>query len=135
MLLHPKSRGRVSLRSADPRRRPRIEFNALAEPEDLATLRRGLRAARHIYATSPQADLIEREVLPGADVQSDAELDAYIRATAGMTQHPVGTCSMAPGPGAWSMRSCACSASTGCASPMRPSCRPFRAATPMARCS
>jgi len=99
VLLHPRSRGRVSLRSADPLARPRIEFNALAEPEDLATLRRGLRAARRIYATSPQADLIEREVLPGPEVQSDAELDAHIRATAGMTQHPVGTCSMASGPG------------------------------------
>ena len=99
VLLHPRSRGRVSLRSADPVARPRIEFNALAEPEDLATLRRGLRAARRIYATSPQADLIEREVLPGPAVQSDADLDAHIRATAGMTQHPVGTCSMASGPG------------------------------------
>jgi len=99
VLLHPRSRGRVSLRSTDPVARPRIEFNALAEPEDLATLRRGLRAARRIYATSPQADLIEREVLPGPAVQSDADLDAHIRATAGMTQHPVGTCSMASGPG------------------------------------
>jgi choline dehydrogenase len=99
VLLHPRSRGRVSLRSTDPVARPRIEFNALAEPEDLATLRRGLRAARRIYATSPQADLIEREVLPGPAMQSDADLDAHIRATAGMTQHPVGTCSMASGPG------------------------------------
>ncbi len=99
VLLHPRSRGRVSLRSTDPVARPRIEFNALAEPEDLATLRRGLRAARRIYGTSPQADLIEREVLPGPEVQSDADLDAHIRATAGMTQHPVGTCSMASGPG------------------------------------
>jgi len=99
VLLHPRSRGRVSLRSADPLARPRIEFNALSEPEDLATLRRGLRAARRIYATSPQADLIESEVVPGPAVQSDEALDAHIRATAGMTQHPVGTCSMAPGPG------------------------------------
>ena len=99
VLLHPKSRGRVSLRSADPAAKPRIEFNALSEPHDLVTLRRGLRAARHIYGTPPQADLIEREVLPGADVDTDAGLDAHIRATAGMTQHPVGTCSMAAGSG------------------------------------
>ncbi len=99
VLLHPKSRGRVSLRSADPAAKPRIEFNALAEPDDLATLRRGLRAARHIYRTPPQADLIEREVLPGADVDTDAGLEAHIRATASMTQHPVGTCSMAAGTG------------------------------------
>ncbi len=99
VVLHPKSRGRVSLRSADPVAKPRIAFNALAEREDLETLVRGLRAARHIYGTCPQADLIEREVTPGANVESDADLEAHVRSTASMTQHPVGTCSMAPGPG------------------------------------
>jgi choline dehydrogenase len=99
VLLHPRSRGRVCLRSADPAARPRIEFNCLAERSDLETLMRGLRAARRIYGTPPQADLVEREVAPGAEVSSDAELENYIRANAGVTQHPVGTCSMAPGPG------------------------------------
>jgi len=99
VLLHPKSRGRVTLRSPDPLAKPRIEFNCLSDPEDLATLRRGLRAARHIYGTAPQADLIAHEVFPGAAVSSDADLDAFIRANAAVTQHPVGTCSMAPGPG------------------------------------
>lgn len=99
VLLHPRSRGSVRLRSADPAAKPRIQFNALAEADDRATLRRGLRAARRIYATPPQAELIEREVFPGPDISSDAQLDAFIRANAGLTQHPVGTCSMAPGPG------------------------------------
>jgi choline dehydrogenase len=89
----------VSLRSADPGAKPRIEYNCLAEPEDLDVLRRGLRAARHVYGTAPQSELIAEEVLPGAAVQSDAELEQYIRATAGITQHPVGTCSMAAGTG------------------------------------
>jgi choline dehydrogenase len=95
VLLHPKSRGRVWLRSADPAAKPHIEFNCLADPDDLATLRRGVRAARHIYATPPQSDLIDSELAPGSSISSDAELDAYIRANAGVTQHPVGTCSMA----------------------------------------
>jgi choline dehydrogenase len=99
VLLHPKSRGRVSLRSADPAAKPRIEFNCLSHPEDLATLRRGLRSARHIYATPPQSDLIDSEITPGVSSASDDELERYIRATAGVTQHPVGTCSMAAGPG------------------------------------
>jgi choline dehydrogenase len=99
VVLHPQSRGRVTLRSADAAAKPRIAFNCLAHPDDLATLRRGLRAARHIYSTPPQADLIDAEVSPGAHVTSDADLDAHIRATAGVTQHPVGTCSMAAGPG------------------------------------
>jgi len=99
VLLHPKSRGHVKLRSPDPLAKPRIQFNALSDPEDLVTLRRGLRAARHIYGTAPQAELIDREIVPGPEVTGDAELEAYIRANAGLTQHPVGTCSMAPGPG------------------------------------
>jgi choline dehydrogenase len=99
VLLHPKSRGRVSLRSADPTAKPRIQFNCLAEREDLETLLRGLREARRIYGTRPQADLIERETTPGTAVTSDADLERYIRSTASVTQHPVGTCSMAPGPG------------------------------------
>ena len=99
VVLHPASRGRVTLRSADPLAKPRIEYNLLSEPEDLVTLRRGLRAARRIYSTPPQSDLIASEVAPGVDVQSDADLDDYIRKTAGITQHPVGTCSMAAGTG------------------------------------
>jgi choline dehydrogenase len=99
VLLHPKSRGRVSLRSADPAAKPRIEYNCFAELEDLDVLRRGLRAARHVYGTAPQSELIAEEVLPGAAVQSDSELEQYIRASAGITQHPVGTCSMAAGTG------------------------------------
>ena len=99
VLLHPKSRGRVTLRSANPMAKPRIQFNCLSDPDDLAVLRRGLRAARKIYGTPPQADLIEQEITPGAGIDSDADLDAYIRATASVTQHPVGTCSMAAGAG------------------------------------
>lgn len=99
VLLHPRSRGRVSLGSADPLAKPRIQFNVLAEREDLETLVRGLREARRIYAIRPQADLIDREIAPGPEMSSDADLERYVRATAGVTQHPVGTCSMAPGPG------------------------------------
>ncbi|MEJ0088062.1 MAG: GMC family oxidoreductase N-terminal domain-containing protein [Pseudomonadota bacterium] len=99
VLLHPESRGRVSLRSADPAAKPRIEFNCLSTPGDLATLRRGLRSARHIYATAPQSELIDEEVVPGHGTASDDALDRHIRATAGVTQHPVGTCSMAAGAG------------------------------------
>ena len=61
-------------------------------------MRRGLRAARAIYATSPQADLIESETIPGADVQSDAQIDAAVREFGGITHHPVGTCAMGVGP-------------------------------------
>jgi choline dehydrogenase len=94
VVLHPESRGRVTLRSADPREKPRIRLNVLATDADLATARRGVRLARRIYATPPQSALVARECAPGVAVQSDADLNAYIRARAGVTQHPVGTCAM-----------------------------------------
>ena len=61
------------------------------------TARDGIRIARRIYATEPQASLTGTELLPGADKQSDDELDAHIRQWAGVTQHPVGTCAMGTG--------------------------------------
>ena len=100
VVLHPESRGTVKLRSADPADKPRIQLNVLATDGDMATARRGVRLARRIYSTAPQSALIDREISPGATVQSDSELDAFIRAKAGVTQHPVGTCSMGVGPAA-----------------------------------
>ncbi|MGA2841327.1 MAG: GMC family oxidoreductase N-terminal domain-containing protein [Steroidobacteraceae bacterium] len=97
VVLHPESRGAVTLRSANPADKPRILLNVLATDGDLATARRGVRLARRIYATAPQAELVEREIAPGPAVQSDADLNAYIRARAGVTQHPVGTCAMGVG--------------------------------------
>jgi len=93
-LLHQKSRGRVSLRSADPADAPRVQLNLFSHPDDFATMRAGLRAARAIYASEPMASLIEAETIPGADLQSDEALDGSIRALGGITHHPVGTCAM-----------------------------------------
>ena len=97
-LMRAKSRGRVSLRSALAHDKPRIELNLFSDPEDLAAMRRGLRAARRIYATAPQADLIEAETIPGPQVQSDEQIDAAVREFGGITHHPVGTCAMGVGP-------------------------------------
>jgi choline dehydrogenase len=98
VLLHPHSRGRVELASADPRAAPRIRFNLFDNAADFETARQGVRAARRIYRTAPQAEITARETAPGEHVQSDDDLDAYIRAHAGVTQHPVGTCAMGAGP-------------------------------------
>jgi choline dehydrogenase len=100
VVLHPESRGSVTLRSADPSDKPRIRLNVLATDADMATARRGVRLARRIYATAPQSALIAREISPGADVESDADLNSYMRARAGVTQHPVGTCAMGVSPDA-----------------------------------
>ena len=98
--LHAKSRGRVSLRSANPGDAPKIALNLFSAPEDVESMRAGLRAARQIYAQSPQADLIDTETIPGAHLNSDTELAQAIREFGGITHHPVGTCAMGVGPDA-----------------------------------
>ena len=94
VVLHPESRGSVRLRSANPADPPCIQLNLFTRPADIATVKRGLAAARRIYATRPQADLIAGETAPGPGVVSDAEIEEYIRRAAAVTQHPVGTCRM-----------------------------------------
>jgi choline dehydrogenase len=95
--LHPRSRGWIGLKSRDPRTLPAVTLNLLSDPADLATLRAGIRAARRIYRTEPQAALIGAERAPGDAVQSDEALDAYIRDTVVVAMHPVGTCAMGQG--------------------------------------
>ena len=95
--LHPRSRGWVRLKSKDPRELPAVTLNLLSDPQDLATLRAGIRAARRIYRTPPQGELTGAERLPGEQVQSDEALDAFIRETNYVSMHPVGTCAMGMG--------------------------------------
>ncbi len=97
ILLHPHSRGWVELRSPNPADTPAITLNNFADPADLQTARDGIRLARKIYHTEPQASLTGKEFLPGEHLQSDEELDQHIRDTSEVTQHPVGTCSMGEG--------------------------------------
>ncbi|KLN52824.1 GMC family oxidoreductase [Variovorax paradoxus] len=92
--LHPLSRGVVSLRSADARDAPRILFNLLQAPEDMATMIAGVRACRRIYGTSPQKDMVDSEFFPGSAVQGDTELAELIRRNTTHRSHPVGTCRM-----------------------------------------
>ena len=92
--LYAKSRGRVTLRSADPAAPPRVVLNLFTHPDDLAQMRRAVRLARQLYAQAPQAGLVGDELLPGAQFQTDEELDTAIRAQGGITHHPVGTCAM-----------------------------------------
>ena len=96
-LARPESRGWVKLRSPDPRDAPRILINLFEQPADLATLRRSIRLIRDFFQTEPAAGLVGRELLPGADAQSDAALDAHMRATSVTAHHPTSTCAMGVG--------------------------------------
>ena len=94
ILLHPDSRGHVELRSADPKDAPRIFLNILSQQSDIDALIRGLRVARQVFAAEPLASVVEAEVAPGSAVQSDADLEAYLKTAAMVSHHPVGTCKM-----------------------------------------
>jgi choline dehydrogenase len=95
--LHPESRGWVELKSADPRESAAVTLNIMAEEADRAQMRRAFRVARKIYNTPPMGDLLGEEKTPGIDVESDEELDAFIRATCYTAQHPTSTCAMGMG--------------------------------------
>jgi choline dehydrogenase/4-pyridoxate dehydrogenase len=96
VMLRPESRGEITLASADPQTPPRICQNFLATEGDRRTIRDGLRLVRRIVGAAPLSAFVAREIAPGADKQSDDDLDAYIRATAATAHHPLGTCRMGP---------------------------------------
>ncbi|HYK24893.1 MAG TPA: GMC family oxidoreductase N-terminal domain-containing protein [Steroidobacteraceae bacterium] len=94
VVLHPETRGEVTLRSADPRDPPRILFNLVGAPRDLETLRYMIRFTRRFLATAPASELVGKELIPGAAIDSDAELDAHIRRSVATAMHPTSTCAM-----------------------------------------
>lgn len=99
-ILHPESRGRVLLRSADPAAAPRIQYNAFSAPGDLPRLVEAFKLGRQ-FAAQPALDPFRaREVTPGPEVSSDADIEAYIRKTAITANHPAGSCRMGTDEGA-----------------------------------
>lgn len=92
--MRSKSRGTVTLRSADPRESPVIRFNYMSHPDDWEEFRRCIRLTREIFAQPAMAEHVKREIQPGADVQSDAQIDAFIREHAESAFHPCGTARM-----------------------------------------
>jgi choline dehydrogenase len=95
--LHPESRGWVELKSADPREIAAVTLNVLAEEADREQMRRAFRTTRAIYNTPPMGDLLGSERTPGVQVDSDDELDAYVRASCYVGMHPTSTCAMGSG--------------------------------------
>jgi len=92
--LRPLSRGRVGLNSADPLAPPRIDPGFGAQERDIDRLVRGIRLVRQIVAQAPLAAHNGEELQPGPQMQDDAALRAYVRRTAEVAYHPVGTCRM-----------------------------------------
>ncbi|UWR21528.1 choline dehydrogenase [Sulfitobacter sp. S190] len=92
--MRSKSRGRVSLRSSDPADDPRIFFNYMSHDDDWLEWRRVVRLTREIFEQEAFAPYVKHEILPGSDVQTDDEIDDFVRAHAESAYHPCGTCRM-----------------------------------------
>ncbi len=96
--LRPESRGHVALKSLDPSHPPLIQPNYLSAEADRIALREGVKIARRIFAQKPFDWVRGPEIYPGAHVQTDSDIDAWIRRSAETIYHPVGTCKMGTDP-------------------------------------
>ncbi|MEL6678743.1 MAG: choline dehydrogenase [Pseudomonadota bacterium] len=88
------SRGSVELASSDPEEAPRIRFNYMSDPQDWADFRRCIRLTREIFGQEAFAPYYKHEIQPGAGVESDDALDAFIREHVESAYHPCGTARM-----------------------------------------
>jgi choline dehydrogenase len=95
-LVDVASRGRIRLRSADPRHRPVIDPGYLSDGDDkdARILLEGLKRAREFVTGRSMAQICDTELAPGPHLTKDAELKLYIENTVSTLYHPVGTCAM-----------------------------------------
>ena len=92
--LRPESRGTIHINSADPFEHPLIDPNYLATDTDRITMRESVKMMRDIAGQNALAPLRGAEAFPGVDVQSDEEIDTFIRTYGETIYHPVGTVAM-----------------------------------------
>ncbi len=94
VLVSPKSRGKLWLRSADPTAKPRILTNSLSEQDDVDSLIAGMELAREIMRQDPIKDVVIKEVKPGPAATTRQALEDDLRRRLMLIYHPVGTCRM-----------------------------------------
>ncbi len=92
--MRSKSRGAVTLRSGNPKDAPKILFNYMSDPSDWEDFRACVRLTREVFEQPAMAEHVKAEIQPGAAVQSDAELDAFLMQHVESAYHPCGTCRM-----------------------------------------
>ena len=88
------SRGSVTLRSNHPKAAPKILFNYMSHPNDWRDFRQCIRLTREIFGQKAFAKFAGKEIQPGADLQTDDELDSFIKEHVESAYHPCGTCKM-----------------------------------------
>ncbi|HLW26416.1 MAG TPA: choline dehydrogenase [Kiloniellales bacterium] len=94
--MRPTSRGFVRIRSNDPRKAPAILFNYMGTENDRQEMREAIRLTREIFSQKAFDSYRGPELAPGPQVQSDAEIDAFIRQKAESAYHPCSSCRMGP---------------------------------------
>ena len=92
--MRSNSRGRVQLKSKNPHDHPSILFNYMAQEEDWREFRAGIRITREIMQQPALAPYFGREISPSVSVQTDAEIDAFVRAHGETSYHPSCSCAM-----------------------------------------
>ncbi|NOU52266.1 choline dehydrogenase [Pseudoalteromonas sp. JBTF-M23] len=90
----PKSRGAVTIASSDPDEAPKIQFNYLQHPEDIEGFRACVRLTREIIEQSAFDDYRDGEIQPGKDIQTDEQIDAFVRQAVESAYHPSCSCKM-----------------------------------------
>ena len=96
--MRSKSRGTVRLASADPRDAPKVLFNYMSHEDDWTDMRACVRLTREIFAQPAFDPYRGDELAPGEAVQSDDEIDGFVRETVQSAYHPCGTCRMGADP-------------------------------------
>lgn len=97
-LVHVKSRGYIELASADPLAHPTIQPNYLTHDDDVKILVEGTKIARKIANAAAFDPYRGDEYLPGGKVQTDADIETFVRNNCETLYHPVGTCKMGVDP-------------------------------------
>jgi choline dehydrogenase len=92
--LRPESRGTIGIGSADPFADPVIHANYLDTAEDRRVMRECVKVGREVASQAALDPYRDAELAPGPGVRTDAEIDAWVRATAETIYHPIGTCKM-----------------------------------------
>ncbi|ATG36185.1 MULTISPECIES: choline dehydrogenase [Phaeobacter] len=88
------SRGEVTLASADPKDAPKILFNYMSTEKDWEDFRKCVRLTREVFAQDAMKPFVKHEIQPGDALQSDEELNGFIREHVESAYHPCGTCKM-----------------------------------------
>lgn len=94
LLLRPKATGQVSLRNSNSDSLPIVDTRIFGHPDDLARTLAGFRFARNVIAAAPLEGMVKQEIFPGAEIISDAEIEAHCKRMVKTGYHPVGTCRM-----------------------------------------